>query len=310
MSGIPALDVVIGMVIVFLAVSLVCSSINELIAAAVELRASTLEGALKSLLGSDLAKQVLAQPVIPSAVNNENAKRTPAYIEPALFASALLHCILQEPPSSDAATPAENSGAAASSQPSKQFVAAHTAIVQPQGLLKASPAQRSLVALLRDAHGDYTKFQTKVADWYDAYMDRIGGAYKRRTQWIIAIVAIMVVGGLNIDSFKIYKQLTSQPAFATALANKADAIIKEGDPAATPPPNFGAAVDAVNSRIAALPVPIGWHKDDSSNVDPWWQKVVGLFITALAASLGAPFWFDALSKLANLRSAGAKPDGS
>src|SRR5437870_4444360 len=41
----------------------------------------------------------------------------------------------------------------------------------------------------------------------------------------------------------------------------------------------------------------------------WWsiQKLVGLLLTGLALSLGAPFWFDLLSKLINLRGAGAKP---
>jgi hypothetical protein len=31
-------------------------------------------------------------------------------------------------------------------------------------------------------------------------------------------------------------------------------------------------------------------------------------VTALAISLGAPFWFDTLSKLSQLRSTGAKPE--
>ena len=33
----------------------------------------------------------------------------------------------------------------------------------------------------------------------------------------------------------------------------------------------------------------------------WWQKVFGLLITIFAVTLGAPFWFDVLSKVANLR---------
>ena len=177
-------------------------------------------------------------------------------------------------------------------------------------MLAGSPAARSLKAFVRDAHGDYTKLQAQIADWYDAYMDRVGAEYKRRSQIIIAIIAVVIVSALNLDTFKIYKQLTSQPAFAAALAKKADSIISQGNPTAASPPTFGSAVDAVNARIAALPVPIGWHADDSPKVNPVWYKVIGLFITAVAASLGAPFWFDALSKLANLRSVGPKPDST
>lgn len=37
------------------------------------------------------------------------------------------------------------------------------------------------------------------------------------------------------------------------------------------------------------------------------KKLAGLFITIVALSLGAPFWFDALNKLVNLRAAGSAP---
>jgi hypothetical protein len=170
MNSIPSLDVVIGMVIVFLTVSLVCSSMNELLAAALELRASTLDGALDSLLGSSLAKAVINHPAIPSESNGAE-KKTPPYIQPALFASALLDCILPVP-SSDGASLA--AGAPPAAAPSKQFVGAHAAISSPQGLLENSPATRSLRAFVRDAHGDYTKLQAQIADWYNAYMDRVG----------------------------------------------------------------------------------------------------------------------------------------
>jgi hypothetical protein len=37
-------------------------------------------------------------------------------------------------------------------------------------------------------------------------------------------------------------------------------------------------------------------------------KLAGWFVTALALSLGAPFWFDTLSKFINIRGTGVKPD--
>jgi hypothetical protein len=38
------------------------------------------------------------------------------------------------------------------------------------------------------------------------------------------------------------------------------------------------------------------------------SKLLGLLITALAVSLGAPFWFDLLNKVMNIRGAGVKPE--
>ena len=55
----------------------------------------------------------------------------------------------------------------------------------------------------------------------------------------------------------------------------------------------------------------GWP-DRASPVRTWmWfvvEKFAGWFATGLALSLGAPFWFDLLSKFMNLRGAGVKPD--
>jgi len=39
----------------------------------------------------------------------------------------------------------------------------------------------------------------------------------------------------------------------------------------------------------------------------WLQKFLGLLITGLAAAQGAPFWFDVLKKIVNVRSSGLNP---
>lgn len=41
-----------------------------------------------------------------------------------------------------------------------------------------------------------------------------------------------------------------------------------------------------------------------------WSTPIGWLLTALAISLGAPFWFDLLNKLVKLRAAGGKPEDS
>ncbi|WFT88401.1 hypothetical protein [Rhizobium leguminosarum] len=73
---------------------------------------------------------------------------------------------------------------------------------------------------------------------------------------------------------------------------------------------------------AARPFPIGWttatpvdgDKDTSRNFPAilhdtplMFSKIIGWLFTAVALSLGAPFWFDTLSKFMNVRGAGEKP---
>ena len=58
------------------------------------------------------------------------------------------------------------------------------------------------------------------------------------------------------------------------------------------------------TNLNALNLPIGWAAANSHiNV----ATIAGWALTAIALSLGAPFWFDALGKVARLRTTGAKP---
>ncbi len=58
--------------------------------------------------------------------------------------------------------------------------------------------------------------------------------------------------------------------------------------------------------IRALPV--GWSNVPCpETVVGWITRVFGWLATIIAVSLGAPFWFYVMNRLANLRAAGAKP---
>lgn len=49
--------------------------------------------------------------------------------------------------------------------------------------------------------------------------------------------------------------------------------------------------------------PIGWH-EASDGLLGWLKTLLGWLITIAGVSVGAPFWFDLLGKVANLRGVG------
>jgi hypothetical protein len=65
-----------------------------------------------------------------------------------------------------------------------------------------------------------------------------------------------------------------------------------------------------NGQAFGIPV-IGTSKcvapPQSNNQSNIFLKLIGIFITALAARQGAPFWFDILKRVVNLRGTGANP---
>jgi hypothetical protein len=79
------------------------------------------------------------------------------------------------------------------------------------------------------------------------------------------------------------------------------------------------------TRLDSMELKLGWTKDDARRAGLWrlgadkpdlmpfdrpgfWAKVLGLLLTALAISLGAPFWFDLLNKVISIRGSGRSPE--
>ncbi len=67
-------------------------------------------------------------------------------------------------------------------------------------------------------------------------------------------------------------------------------------------------------RDSAISIPFGWYEKYlpwNQNGVPTWRIILdiviwiaGFGVTALAATLGAPFWFEILQKVAKIRSSG------
>jgi len=68
-----------------------------------------------------------------------------------------------------------------------------------------------------------------------------------------------------------------------------------------------AVVDQINNYRS--PLGMGWKNVNFGKMAPidMATKLLGWLVTALAISLGAPFWFDILKKVVNLRGSGTKP---
>ncbi|GAB2575675.1 hypothetical protein [Spirosoma areae] len=76
----------------------------------------------------------------------------------------------------------------------------------------------------------------------------------------------------------------------------------------------------VQSRIADLKLPIGWEWPTDKSSSLTWPKLqpgqsgllalFGWLLTAAALSFGAPFWFDLLLKLVNIRNTARRPPGN
>jgi hypothetical protein len=178
---------------------------------------------------------------------------------------------------------------------------------------------------------------TAIAEWVESSMGRVTGWYKAYAQKQLFFIGLVVAAVLNIDSIAIVESLARQPALRAEMAIAASQIErirpdveyqapdvaprpptatrKElGDVRSTPPPHPLKEYHAQLTDLAASGLPIGYAclsaetPCDPGNVASWTLKIAGILLTALAAMLGAPFWFDLVNRAINLRGSGIKPD--
>ncbi|HEY6961019.1 MAG TPA: hypothetical protein VI408_03935 [Gaiellaceae bacterium] len=308
-SGNAAIDVLVGLFFLFFLLSIVCSAVNEAISSILNLRALDLERGIVNLIGSERAKQffehwrirMLSKP--PGVIFR--GVRKPSYVPARVFAATLVDLLHQPaggPPTTDGI---------------RDKVAEVTAAVEsiPEPHLKAL-----LTDALTAAVGDADAMVASIERSFDDVMERASGWYKRRIQIILFVIALALVGATNADSFATAQRLWKDDAVRAAVVAQADRAVAAGkancQSAGGGAPggassSVSQAADCV-TQVQSLGLPFGWSRATSPHdLSSALGKIVGLLVTVFALSLGAPFWFDLLGKVANLRGSGpAKPPTS
>lgn len=322
------LDVALGLSATYLALSLLCSASREAIASLFQSRAkmlldgvltllyepaglALLRGILPSLqrllrreggfdlaaLGSDsLAASVMRHPLI---TGQAQAGRMPSYVSSAIFARATMDTLQQR----------------LGTQTSARALLAQ---------LNNPALQRTLLALLGEAD-DLAALEQALRNWYDTVMARTTGWYKRRSQSVLFGIALVFAAALNIDTFGLSQRLwsdanTAQQSAELAgqlsaqLASQMAAQAGQQNPPAEVLPPSAAVLSAAASQLDSLP--IGWpaarlsglaEKSTGAALVAVLLTLLGWLLTAFAASLGAPFWFDGVGWLLALRGTGSRP---
>jgi hypothetical protein len=352
LSGIPAIDVALGLAFLFFLLSIVCSSINEAIASFLRLRSRTLERGIRSLLDDDHAhtaafygdRRVIAliEPTPEAAerltrfIGKKPAgavvsllqlvaraarfvyepsvrawrwvrgRNLPSYIPSRVFTLAVL----------DAFVPKEKSDKKKEQRTLSDHAAKSIGDMGSQDQRLADQARQALLShrlpetvrvvledALAEAGGDAAHFRRSVERSFDEVMDRASGWYKRRVQLILFVIAVALACAINADSFAIGQRLWQDDALRATVV--AQATQTGQDPCSTKQGGNTPADKAVKclDTIDQLKLPLGWRAAPKG-VDGYLAKLIGVLITAFALTLGAPFWFDLLGKVARLRGSG------
>jgi len=294
MNGMSIIEVAIGLVFAYVLLSIFCSIINEFIAKVFSLRSENLQNGLKLLLSDPdmkgIAKKVWEHPLIKG---NTLTKKGPSYIAAETFSRALIDIVDKD-----------SKGAAKAAGTRDEIKAALENTDFP------AEVKDSIKALIDDVNSNIGDLRKNLQVWFDNSMDRISGIFKRKLQKISIIVAAILAISFNVDTISISKELWKNPILRTQIADEVAVAVNacKDETNIEECPGFK-GTEKIRKQLEIFP--IGWSESAITYLtDNFLLKLIGLFLTTLAVSLGAPFWFDVLNQLNSFRSTGNKPKAS
>ncbi len=318
MFGSEVIDVGIGTALLFLFMSLIATALREFIENFMKSRSKDLERGIKELLQEGKGNAVLTaklydHPLIASLYKGGYSDKTrdlPSYIPRQNFSSAILDIVAK----------ASETGSPLSF---KSLTDALAKAPTPNAV------QRVVLTALTSAQGDLDAVKKALEDWYDGTMDRVAGWYTRRTGKILFVLGLLAAIFFNVDAITVVEHLIKDKALRAAVVAQAEkAGPANADKSHPAPPDQSVAT--LTDDFEKIGFPIGWVRnrggvhpypgpqfcrpDPASEVkDPpdylcrsVGANIIPVFfgwvITALAITLGAPFWFDVLNKFMIVRS--------
>ena len=304
------LNVAISLGLIYLMLAGLVSGVQEVLSSALQLRGKQMQRGIASLLGEamtataqpgSLVGKVMGHPIIDALSDHG---RRPAYIPAAHFAVVLADVLVRD-----------------------HGIARPLFHGLPEAVkrLPESGLKRTLQTLVAQSEGQPAQLQALVEEHFNHVMDRVSGWYKRRAQNIAFGVALVFTVALNVDSLALMRHLSANPEVAAKIADQAAEAIQKAEvqklaasAAAGADPAEAMAQGVKNLAVArsslrdlGVDLPLGWPRDKEGQFHwpPGGLLVpLGWLITALAAMLGAPFWFDMLSRFVPMRTSGKAPE--
>lgn len=302
MFGSQALETLIGLALLFFILATATSAVVEIVAKLLKKRHRDLEHAIGSMLRGETVTWGGAESLDPGfretsvyrAVSAAAGKAGPSYLSARAFADASAELFRFE--------------------------------------RSVPPGLRAKVEAMRQEVGqDALSIKSGLESWFDETMSALADQYKKwATMWLL-LTGLALAAVTNASAIDVTTQLWSDMATRQAVVAAAEGVVDQGQDATTIK-DVAQTIDG----LTALHLPVGWHCSEASATSAqrnasassgaeasasWacWPaeggdrtlwvlwKLIGWFITAALLMLGAPFWFDLLSKLVSLRSGGPAP---
>lgn len=294
------INICIGLILVYLTLSLLASEIQEMVSSFLELRARNLKHGIKKLLDKDQEESSITEKLYKNSLISALDHKTffgqrpwkepigPSFIPADMFSAALLEVLNLD----DESTPLEKNS---------QDIPTNI-----KNLRLPSKLERDLIQLSIRAKSHNTQFKDELEKWFNDSMDRMSGAYKRDAKVWAILIGFLLAFFSNADTFYIINRLSKEKAINSSLVT----YVKEAEETCKQNNDKSASCIIDNEKLSELVLPIGWSRSSASQlqgIKNIFLKIIGWLVSGIAISMGSSFWFDLLGKFLNVRYAGRKP---
>lgn len=220
------LDTIIATVLVVLLFSILAYAIQEWLASVRQLRGKMLEKAVFDALNDQLNKGygvlLFEHPQVDLLKKDQNS--LPAYMPSANFAIALIDLIARESTVvSYKANPVTNLLEEVmvdfSADPLENFKAG---VEQ----LNHSDLKVLLKSFLLNSP-TYKDLQQTIETWFNQYMDRVSGWYRKKTSFTVGLIAVLLVLAFNFDALFLIQQVYTDSALRNRLVAGAEKMVTD-----------------------------------------------------------------------------------
>ena len=290
------LSVAIGIILVLLLMSILSSTVHDILSSMLSLRAKHLKKALSGMLGEhcdDFLKHPFFKQLTYADHNRSANYALPDWIDKETF-SAVLHDLLQD--KHDGENLAEKIQA-----------------------IKDPNLRKILEYLVRESDGTIGGLKAKMENWFDEVMKRSSAYFTRATKWRLFFIGLVLSAVLNADTIHIYQALSTDPELREKMVQAASQLAASDTlPSVARDSSLKQYIantkGFMNEQLGEMqsPLGLGWSNTEENRNMPWWLiKLAGFLLTGIAVTFGATFWFDLLKKLLSLRnSAGGSADNT
>lgn len=277
------LNIVISLVFVLLLFSLLTSTVVDVIAAILSLKAKNMRYTLENMLGDkmdDFIRHPLFRQI--SYATTRRAKYSAYYLPGSVSKESFISILydLMDAGSREGLTDRINR-------------------------LEEGDLKKMMHFMARQADGDMVAFKAQMERWFDEVMVRSSDWYKRTMKWWVFGIGFALAVFLNADTIQIYQNISASPATQLVLSTMAQEFAEKTDTLGSPTLDVPLEeaverMDSVLSKINSVhsPLGLGWESNNTpKDLFGWLAKLAGLLLTAIATTFGAPFWYDLLKKL-------------